>query len=88
MPNGLPIDIQTFKTLDSFDAKLEAIFKVLVAMHSAGYECEKDRDMRLKDCEERFRKIERRKMWDTTTSGVMGFVGGAAVWALKWIAGK
>ena len=88
MPNGLPIDLQSFKNLNSTDAKLEAIFDVLVVMHGAGYECSIDRESRLKHCEERFEKLERRKGFDTTLSGFMGFVGGALIWAIKWMVGK
>jgi hypothetical protein len=88
MPNGLPIDIKTFRALKSQEAKLDALFDVLVVMHSAGYECETDRESRLVKCEDRFRKLEARKKFDTSTAGFAGFVGGAAVWAMKWILGK
>ena len=88
MPNGLPIDLQSFEDLNSVDAKLKAIFTVVTHMYSAGYECGKDRESRLRKCEERFLRLERRKAMDTTVSGIMGLVGGALIWVLKWMAGK
>lgn len=88
MANGLPVDIETFRKLASTDAKLDALFDVLVFMHGAGYECESDREVRLRNCEQRFKVLEDRKKWDTTVSGFMGLVGGSVVWIIKWMVGK
>ena len=76
MANGLPIDIETFRNLKSEDAKLDALFDVLAHMASSGYECETDREERLKTCEQRFRTIEGRKWTDRGLSGSMGLIGG------------
>ena len=89
MANGkLPIDLETFSTLESVDSKLIALFKVLAHMASSGFECEEDREARLVMCEHRFAALERRKKFDTTFAGSAGFVGGAVVWAIKWAIGK
>lgn len=88
MPNGLPIDIETFRKLNTQDAKLDALFDVLAFMHNAGYECSADREVRLKNCEDRFRKLEARKKFDTTIASMAGLVGGATVWLIKWAMGK
>lgn len=88
MANGLPVDIETFRKLASADAKLDALFDVLVYMHGAGYECETDRETRLKRCEQRFQAIENRKKWDTTISAFFGLIGGSIVWITKWMVGK
>lgn len=88
MANGLPVDIETFRKLASTDAKLDALFDVLVFMHGAGYECESDREVRLRHCEQRFKVLEDRKKWDTSIAGFAGFAGGAAVWIMKWVMGK
>jgi hypothetical protein len=88
MANGLPIDIETFRRLQSQDAKLDALFDVLVYMHSAGYECEDDREKRLKSCEKRFTELEKRKTFDTGLAGGTGIIGGAIVWFIKWFTDK
>ena len=99
MPNGLPIDLEQFKDLNTTESKLEAIFKVLVHMNSSGFECEDDRVEKAKDlskeqrmrfigCEQRFLKLEARRNFDTTFSGIMGIVGGAVIWVIKWAIGK
>ena len=88
MANGLPIDIETFRRLNTTDAKLDALFDVLIYMHSAGYECETDREKRLTHCEQRFKALENRKQFDTGMAGFMGLVGGAMVWFVKWVVGK
>ena len=76
MANGLPISKETFHALHSPEAKLDALFEVLVHMNSSGYECEEDREKRLTKCEERFQKIETRKWKDRGFSGSMGLIGG------------
>jgi hypothetical protein len=88
MANGLPIDLETFRKLQSQDAKLDALFDVLVFMHSAGYECEEDREARLSTCEKRFAALETRKKFDTGLAGGTGLIGGAIVWFIKWFADK
>lgn len=88
MANGLPIDLETFRKLRSPDDKLDALFDVLVYMHSAGYECEEDREARLSTCEKRFTALENRKKFDTGLAGGSGLVGGAIVWFVKWFAEK
>ena len=76
MGNGLPIDIDTFRNLNSEDAKLDALFDVLVCMHQAGYECGPDREKRLRACEDRFQKLEHRKWFDRGIAGIGGVIGG------------
>lgn len=76
MANGLPIDIDTFRNLNSEDAKLDALFDVLVCMHQAGYECAPDREKRLTACESRFKQLEHRKWLDRGVAGVGGVIGG------------
>lgn len=88
MAQGLPIDINTFRDLKSPKAKLDALFDVLVFMHSAEYECKVDRNANRMICAERFKHLESRKNWDTTLSGATGMVGGALFWIAKWIIGK
>jgi len=88
MPNGLPIDIETFRNLKSADAKLDALFDVLAHMNSSGFECGTNREVRLIKCEQRFQRLEARKRFDTTFAGSAGLVGGALVWVLKWMIGK
>ena len=43
---------------------------------------------RAKICLAKFESIDKRKTWDTGFSGVMGIIGGAIVWGVKWLAGK
>lgn len=76
MANGLPIDIETFRNLKSSDAKLDALFDVLAHMNSSGYECESDREERLKTCEDRFKALEKGEWRDRGFAGGMGLIGG------------
>lgn len=83
MASGLPISKETFHALQSPEAKLDALFEVLVHMNSSGYECEEDREKRLSKCEERFVKLEKRKWSDRGLSGAMGAVTGFLAGLLK-----
>lgn len=76
MANGLPVDIDTFRKLESADAKLDALFDVLTHMHSSGFECAADRERHRMDCDRRFSAIESRKWNDRGLSGGMGLIGG------------
>lgn len=80
MSNGISISKETFLELDT-DAKLIAVFDVLVAVHS---QCR----CRLEKCDARFDKLENRKKWDTTASAFFGVIGGAAAMLIKWVVGK
>ena len=46
--------------------------------------CEKRSEI----CLSKFKAIDKQKTYDTTFSGVMGIVGGAFVWIVKWLVGK
>ena len=65
MANGLPINLDTFKRIESPEAKMDALFEVLVYLST-------------EKCEKRFSSIEKRNRIDTTISGLMGLVGGIA----------
>lgn len=83
MPNGLPIDINTFRKLGSSEDKLDALFDVLVCMHASGYECESDRERRIANCERRFKKVEAKEWKDRGFAGGMGLIGGFIASFLK-----
>lgn len=87
MANGLPIDIETFRNLKSPEAKMDALFDVLVYMNASGYECATERKTRLEICDTRITKLENRKKFDTGVSGGMGLFGGALAWLTQKLLG-
>lgn len=79
MANGIRISKETFGQLDS-ETKLDAIFDVLVSIHS---QC----TCRMDTCEKRFKQIENRKLRDKGIAGTAGLVGGFIAQIFQKIAG-
>jgi hypothetical protein len=100
MSNGMP-GWDEWQGLDK-DAQDYALYKVLSDLYYR--ECSRDRscENRLEKCLVNFQAskdrddkqqgeidaLKDRKRFDTSVSGVMGLMGGACIWILKWAVGK
>ena len=86
MPNGLPIEKETFHALKTPEAKMDALFDVLVYMNNSDFECAEDRKTYRMGCDERFINLEKRKWINTAASAGGGMIGGflAIITALKF----
>ncbi len=72
MPNLIPSE--EFEKITDMNVKLNILFSYISDLYC--------------NSEKRFKKLENRKAFDTTFSGVMGLVGGGIVWLGKTILGK
>lgn len=75
MPNGLPIDIETFEELPP-DKQSVAIYKALVHMLNSGFECAAEREEYRKSCSQRIAALEKRNLRDKSFAGGAGLIGG------------
>ena len=69
MPNGI-IEIEEFEKLDNVDVKLNILFKTLTVYTQRI-------DARFELGNQRFKKIENRKIVDKVWAGAGGIIGGA-----------
>lgn len=88
MTKTIGMSKDTFVKLKDTDAKLEALFEVLTEFVVVNLDQDEKCSGRVKECNEHFAKIEKRKAMDTTVSGVMGLIGGMLVWFVKWVVGR
>ena len=74
------ISKETYKGFD-VDSKLNVLFDYAIESHRCAMANEEKIEILDK-------KFDRRKRFDTAVSGASGFIGGAVMVFIKWVAGK
>ncbi len=74
------ISKETYRDMQDSD-KLNVLFDLHKDIQKSTYETQENL-IRLE------KKVDKKRKLDTTVAAGMGFVGGAAVWVVKWIGGK
>lgn len=90
MPNLIPTE--EFEKIADVNVKLNILFSYVSDIYKDAQDrFDKQFEIcqdRLDNCNVRFKKLDNRKKFDTTFSGIMGLVGGGIVWLGKTILGK